>query len=851
MTTENSRADALTVLQELSKWAAGFSTWQDESKGPYLSDIIADARRIVSASTSSQPAAAPADLQGLRRSILTSREIVRDQDGMLSHPAVPYLDEDVNYETFFAAFGIEATFIHMEDDVDCDTYDRYFASNSPDCCTWTPSSPQGDGWMLLEIYDTEDGPVALYVREKKPESMRERWKREKRESDAAAPSPADERSAFDILAHLQRQREFSEHTFGPGARTAGICDHIRKELKEIEADPGDLTEWIDVVILAFDGAWRAGGSPQQIIDAIVAKQTKNEGRTWPDWRTVPADKAIEHDRSQDSCQQCHGKDTVMFRDPEDAFDVTCGVCGGSGQARAALKAIADERAAQELLPSDRKWVTAKAVSLVAEYRNCKTSETEEVMQRFVDFMQAALQDAAARAASANETGAEGTKTEAEIRKTMMLEQIRLERKLTCEAIDGAMAFGYQNTNPPPSADHWLAPYWKIGRKQYAAEFALRYLDDQLTEYLEGMPADETSRNLRDIARNALVDIEAATRSPAMAAEAVAIPADGACKRCGSTTAQACNDAGCFYLESGDGEPSAAPADERTASFEAWCDRFPEISAVERLRDAWQEARAALPEDRIDWIANTHCPGGTAYPVNVKNAIREALREARISDNETEAQVAQQLSAEIAELKIKLVSYEREREDQIRYLAAQSEEIADLKQQLAHADARVGLTAEARVTIMDACQSISRRADEIKESNASADGTWCDADEKAFYYAELSLLERLVSLLATTQQPRAEVTDAVRDVLDERHRQIDAEGWTPAHDDEHDECEMALAAIVYTESAVGYHPSCPDTWPWSPKWFKPTTPRRDLVKAAALVIAEIERLDRAATRTGGA
>ncbi|MGK8887577.1 hypothetical protein [Burkholderia gladioli] len=37
---------------------------------------------------------------------------------------------------------------------------------------------------------------------------------------------------------------------------------------------------------------------------------------------------------------------------------------------------------------------------------------------------------------------------------------------------------------------------------------------------------------------------------------------------------------------------------------------------------------ALDEDRIDWIANAHCPGGTAYPVNVKNAIREALREAR-------------------------------------------------------------------------------------------------------------------------------------------------------------------------------------------------------------------------------
>ncbi|WP_255213702.1 hypothetical protein, partial [Burkholderia pseudomallei] len=80
-----------------------------------------------------------------------------------------------------------------------------------------------------------------------------------------------------------------------------------------------------------------------------------------------------------------------------------------------------------------------------------------------------------------------------------------------------------------------------------------------------------------------------SRFPAMSAAA---PADGACKHCGSTTAQACNDVGCFYLESGDGEPSAAPADERAVSFEAWCDRFPEISAVERLRDAWQEARAA-------------------------------------------------------------------------------------------------------------------------------------------------------------------------------------------------------------------------------------------------------------------
>lgn len=100
-----------------------------------------------------------------------------------------------------------------------------------------------------------------------------------------------------MIAHLHRQRNWSIRTFGPGARTAGVIDHIRKELKEIEESPKDLSEWIDVAILAFDGAWRAGYTPEQIAAELVAKQAKNEGRTWPDWRTMPEDQAIEHDRT--------------------------------------------------------------------------------------------------------------------------------------------------------------------------------------------------------------------------------------------------------------------------------------------------------------------------------------------------------------------------------------------------------------------------------------------------------------------------------------------------------------------------------------------------------------------------
>lgn len=101
------------------------------------------------------------------------------------------------------------------------------------------------------------------------------------------------------VEHLNRQREWSKKTFGPGSRTLGVLDHITKELDEIRADPTDLNEWVDVIILAFDGAWRAGWEPEDIIIAIKEKQYKNEQRVWPDWREASENEAIEHDRSYD------------------------------------------------------------------------------------------------------------------------------------------------------------------------------------------------------------------------------------------------------------------------------------------------------------------------------------------------------------------------------------------------------------------------------------------------------------------------------------------------------------------------------------------------------------------------
>lgn len=103
---------------------------------------------------------------------------------------------------------------------------------------------------------------------------------------------------FDLIAHLHRARDFSFRTFGPITRKHGVVDHIRKELAEIEADPSDLMEWVDVVILGLDGAMRTGATPEQFAAALDAKQAKNERRVWPDWRDAPDGAAIEHNRAE-------------------------------------------------------------------------------------------------------------------------------------------------------------------------------------------------------------------------------------------------------------------------------------------------------------------------------------------------------------------------------------------------------------------------------------------------------------------------------------------------------------------------------------------------------------------------
>jgi hypothetical protein len=93
-----------------------------------------------------------------------------------------------------------------------------------------------------------------------------------------------------------------------------------------------------------------------------------------------------------------------------------------------------------------------------------------------------------------------------------------------------------------------------------------------------------------------------------------------------------------------------------------------------------------------------------------------------------------------------------------------------------------------------------------------------------------------------------LTEAACDVLAERRRQIEVEGWHADHDDDaHEFGQLAIAASCYAVASVQDERTrrltIPSAWPWAAEWWKPKDPRRDLVRAGALILAEIERLDR--------
>ena len=100
------------------------------------------------------------------------------------------------------------------------------------------------------------------------------------------------------------------------------------------------------------------------------------------------------------------------------------------------------------------------------------------------------------------------------------------------------------------------------------------------------------------------------------------------------------------------------------------------------------------------------------------------------------------------------------------------------------------------------------------------------------------------MTALTIEEVRSINKVVSEITGERHRHIREKGWTAEHDDEHSDGELQEAAAAYCLWRDGRKSLPRSLWPWDMGWFKPKSIRRNLIKASALIIAEIQRIDRA-------
>lgn len=126
-------------------------------------------------------------------------------------------------------------------------------------------------------------------------------------------------------------------------------------------------------------------------------------------------------------------------------------------------------------------------------------------------------------------------------------------------------------------------------------------------------------------------------------------------------------------------------------------------------------------------------------------------------------------------------------------------------------------------------------EELRDVNVAGIGYLFGIDREANKFSD----SRRQIMLYRHEQP-ARDSCAIADVIAERQRQQSVKGFSTEQDDTYVGCQLAAAAICYIEpmEAMSYWPT-----DWHDDSFKPTNERRNLVKAAALIIAEIERIDR--------
>ncbi len=92
--------------------------------------------------------------------------------GLFMHPDVPCADDEKGLDLAINAMGFESIQLRFDCDAKHENYLRWFGSSSYHTeesmkeimDAWNPTCPDGDGWILAGKFDTDDEPVALFVR---------------------------------------------------------------------------------------------------------------------------------------------------------------------------------------------------------------------------------------------------------------------------------------------------------------------------------------------------------------------------------------------------------------------------------------------------------------------------------------------------------------------------------------------------------------------------------------------------------------------------------------------------------------------------------------------------------------
>lgn len=95
--------------------------------------------------------------KGKNKAFLQPMEPVRDQCGFWTHPDYPPADDTGLAET---KFGLWLRAVGFESSTETPPY---LANCESDISDWQPTAPEGDGWFVGSIHETEGEPNAVCV----------------------------------------------------------------------------------------------------------------------------------------------------------------------------------------------------------------------------------------------------------------------------------------------------------------------------------------------------------------------------------------------------------------------------------------------------------------------------------------------------------------------------------------------------------------------------------------------------------------------------------------------------------------------------------------------------------------